>query len=213
MRLYDVTLPLSGQLPGWPGDPSFDLLPVASHAAGDEVQLSALHLGTHTGTHLDAPRHLFPTGDPVDCLPLDVLVGEAWVCQLPSHIPLVTAQLLEEAAIPDGTRRLLLGTGNALLLDHSPWTFSEQYVALSPDAADWVVGRGIALLGIDYLSVDPFNAPGLPAHRILLSHQVVVVESLDLRGVPEGPYHVYCLPLRLEGGDGAPARVLAAGGT
>ncbi len=209
MKLYDVTLPLSPRLPAWPEDPEFELTPLSGGAeGGDELSVSALRMGTHTGTHLDAPRHLFRDGATVDQLPLDSLVGEAWLCQLPPKLPLVTARALEAASIPGDVRRLLLKTGNGAIWDRSPSVFSPQYVALSPDAADWIVRRGLALVGIDYLSVDPFDSDTLPAHRTLLSHGVVVVEGLDLRGVSQGRYQLHCLPLRLMAADGAPARVL-----
>ncbi len=208
MKIYDVTLPLSRRLLPWPGDPSFELLPVASLEAGDEAAVSALRLGTHTGTHVDAPRHLFPQGITVDQLPLEALVGDAWLCRLPRELTMVTADALEKAAVPPGTRRLLLATANGALWDSSPWSFAAQFVALAPDAARWVVGRGIQLLGIDYLSVDPADAPGLPAHQILLSQGVILAEGLDLRQPPEGPYRLLCLPLKIEGADGSPARVL-----
>ncbi len=208
MRVYDVTLPLSARLPSWPDDPAFSRQVVSSHAAGDEVEVSAIGLGSHTGTHIDAPRHLFPNGRTIDQLPFDSLMGEAWVCRLNPGLTAVTAQALESAEIPKEVRRLLLATGNGLLWNGNDWSFSSQFVALSKDAAEWVVARGINLLGIDYLSVDTFDSPGLPAHRTLLSHDVVVVEGLDMRDVPAGPYRLCCLPLRLEGADGAPARVV-----
>ncbi|MHB0870738.1 MAG: cyclase family protein [Chloroflexota bacterium] len=208
MRIYDITLPISGALPVWPGDPVFEIVPVSSPAAGDEAAVSKLQMGSHSGTHLDAPSHLFPSAETVDRIPLESLVGDAWVSRLPMELSLVTGRSLEAAGIPEGTRRLLLSTANGGLWERSPWSFSEQYVALSPDAAEWVVARGIQMLGIDYLSVDPAGASGLPAHRTLLSRGVVVVEGLDLRRVPAGPYQLVCLPLRLEGADGAPVRVL-----
>ncbi len=207
MKIYDVTLPLSAALPVWPGDPAFQIESVTSIDDGDEFNVSALRLGSHTGTHVDAPRHLLAKGAAVDQLPLEILVGDAWVCRLPDSVQTITARDLEAAGIPEGTSRLLVATGNGALWDLSPWSFTEDYVALDGSAAMWAVDRGISLLGVDYLSVDP--ASGDPsAHRTLLSAGVVVVEGLDLRAVPEGAYRLLCLPLRLAGADGAPARVL-----
>jgi arylformamidase len=208
MRIYDVSLPLSARLPTWPGDPEFEFTPIVGPSAPEQAQVSSLRLGTHSGTHIDAPRHLFPDGASVAQIPLGSLVGDAWVCRLPSDLPLVTARALEGASIPGGTRRLLLGTGNGLIWDRPYHAFTQKYVALSPDGADWIVARGIVLVGIDYLSVDPFDAPGLPAHRTLLGNGVVVIEGLDLRRVAAGHYRLCCLPLRIEGADGAPARVV-----
>ncbi|MGI5837274.1 MAG: cyclase family protein [Chloroflexota bacterium] len=207
--IHDVTLPISTDLPVWPGDPKPRLDPVHSLAAGDSTQLSMLQLSTHTGTHLDAPRHLLAEGATVDQLAIDRLVGDAWLCRVPPALSLVDAGTLEEAGIPDGTRRLLLQTTNSGLWDRTPWTFFENYVALAPDGAQWIVDRGIELLGIDYLSIDPFDSEDLPAHRILLTNGVAVLEGLDLRDVePDRSYYLLCLPLKLLGVDGAPARVL-----
>ncbi len=208
MKIYDVTLPVSPHLPVWPGDPIPEVNPISSIPAGDEFNVSALRLGSHTGTHVDAPRHLFAGGATVDQLPLETLIGEAWVCRLATSVRTVTAADLDRAGVPEGTRRLLLATGNGVLWDRLPWSFSEEYVALSADAAEWIVARGIVLLGIDYLSVDPAGTQEPAAHRILLSAGVVVVEGLDLRRVPEGSHRLACLPLKLAGGDGAPARVV-----
>lgn len=207
-RIYDLTLPVSDRLPVWPGDPVPEVVPASSLSAGDGFNVSTLRLGSHTGTHVDAPRHLFPKGAPVDQLPLDVLIGEAWVCRLAPSVRGVTREVLEKAGIPEGTRRLLLATGNSALWDRSPWSFTPDFVALAGDGAEWVVTRGILLLGIDYLSVDPAQGGEPEAHRALLSQGIVVVEGLDLRRVPQGSYHLCCLPLRLVDGDGAPARVV-----
>lgn len=206
--IYDVTLSISAGLPVWPGDPLPQLTPRSSLSEGDAYNLSMLHISTHTGTHVDAPRHVFQAGATVDQLPLEVLVGDAWVCYLPDSLRTVTRAALEAAAIPPETRRLLLRTANSELWDRSTGEFTPDYVALSEDAAHWVVARGVRLLGIDYLSVDPATSVDLVAHRTLLSHGVVVVESIDLRLVPAGAYRMCCLPLKLEGADGAPARVV-----
>lgn len=208
MKIYDVTLPISPSLPVWPGDSGPELRQLATLAHGDECNLSALQLNVHTGTHLDAPWHFCEEGATLDQLPLDTLVGNAWVCQFPPEVRLVTASTLDSAGIPRGIRRLLIGTGNAGLWDQPSWRFSPDYVALSPDAAEWVVARGIVLLGVDYLSVDPFDAEDHPAHRILLCHGVAIVEGLDLRQIAAGSYRMYCLPLKLVGAEGAPARVV-----
>ena len=208
MKIFDITLPISKDLPVWPGDPLPELVPISSVAAGDGSNVSALRLGTHTGTHLDAPRHILPNGAPVDQLPLEQLVGDVWVCRVPASVRAVDAAALERARIPRETRRLLLRTANSEQWGLSPRRFTPDYVALRPDAARWVVDRRIALLGVDYLSVDLSDAPDLPAHRILLSEGVVVLEGIDLRRVSPGRYRLICLPLRLQDSDGAPARAI-----
>lgn len=218
MKFYDVTRPITPDLPVWPGDPSPEVLPVSSISAGDQFNVSALRLGTHTGTHVDAPRHLFPDGDGVDRLPLDVLVGDAWVCRLPPGLTMVAASDLEAAGMPEGTMRLLLASDG----ERAGGTWQRQAkrskrrsraalregIALAPDAARWIVEHGIRLVGTESLSIDPEGAADPATHRTLLSRSIVVIEGLDLHAVPAGAYHLVCLPLRLPDADGSPARVL-----
>jgi len=208
MTTYDVTLPISPCLPVWPGDVAPALEIAASISSGDPYNSTLIRMGSHTGTHVDAPSHFLAKGATVDQLPLEVLVGEAWVAELPVVAPLVTRGVLESAGIPRGTRRLLLKTANSDLWARSPCSFTPDYVALGPDAAEWIADRGIELLGIDYLSVDPPPSTDFTAHRILLNRGVVVVEGLDLRWIPQGRYKLCCLPLRIVGAEGAPARVV-----
>jgi len=211
VRVIDVSVPLSSRTPVWPGDPGLELIPDEAGGGQPYVRVSSLRMGTHTGTHLDAPSHLFPGGMSVDAIPLDLLVGDVWVSVIPEELPIVSANALESAGVPQGICRLLLRTSNSLLWDLPLHRFHEDYVAISPDAADWVVRRGIQLLGIDYLSIDPFRSTDLPAHRKLLGSGVVVVEGLDLRPVAEGRYLMHCLPIRLVGAEGAPVRVVLTG--
>lgn len=187
----------------YPGDPEVRMSPVS--AAGDGgAAVSALHLGTHTGTHVDPPAHLYHGAATVDALPLDVLVGPCVVVHLPGDGAITAAELA--AAVPAGTKRVLLRTHDGEL-----WAGREvrtDYRGLDAAAADWLVGHGVQLVGIDYLSIDPAEAADLPAHRALLEGGVVVVEGLDLRDAAAGEWGLLCLPLRLAGGDGAPARVV-----
>ncbi len=212
MRIYDVTLPISAGMPVWPGDPVPLVEPVSSIGAGDAASVSSLRLGSHTGTHVDAPSHVLSGAMPVDRLPLEVLIGDVWVCHVPSAIRRIGATTLSAAGIPSGTRRLLLRTANSELWDRAPIGFVTDFVALEPDGAQWIADRGIELAGIDYLSIDPLEAEDLPVHHLLLARGIVVVEGLDLRAVPEGPYWLACLPLRVAGADGAPARVVLVEG-
>jgi arylformamidase len=165
-------------------------------------------MSAHAGTHVDAPFHFIQDAIKVDKIPVDTLVGPAWVCVVSDSVRAVTADVLEAAGIPSDTRRLLLATSNSALWAGPGGHMSEAYVYLSEDAAGWLVRREVSLVGIDYLSVDPFTSPDHPAHSLLLSAGIVIVEVLDLRGVPSGPCGLWCLPLRIAGGDGAPARVI-----
>jgi arylformamidase len=181
--------------------------PVARVERGDVAAVSRLTLSTHAGTHVDPPAHFLPGGATVDILPLDVLVGPAVVVDLSGGGPIDAARLA--AAVPGddsgdgGGRRLLLRTGAA---DEVPTADG----ALTEDAARWLVERGVRLVGADTLSIEPATDT-YPVHRILLDAGVVIVEGLDLFGVTPGRYQLACLPLRIAGGDGAPARAVLIG--
>ena len=198
--LIDVTLPISDKLPVWPGDPPVHITRVTD----DLPMLSGLSMSCHAGTHVDAPAHFLPGGAGVDGLPLDVLVGPAWVVRLVGQAPL-TASMLAGAAIPTGTVRLLIRSDNS---DRVVEAFDPDFVALAPDAAAWLLDHGIRLVGIDGPSIEAYDAPGDPVHRALLAAGVIIVENLALAGVAPGAYELTCLPLRIAGCDGAPARVV-----
>ncbi len=202
----DITLPLSGDLPVWPGSTGFDLQQTQSMAAGDRVNETRLETNIHFGTHIDAPLHYIEDGCPVDRLALDVMIGPAVVAYLPS-CPAVTASELETLGLPNETKRLLLHTDNSRLWANGEKSFQEDFVALTEDGAQWVVDHGIDLIGIDYLSVQPFSdGPGV--HKILLENDTIVLEGLNLNAVEAGCYELVCLPLRLVGAEGAPARAV-----
>jgi arylformamidase len=161
-------------------------------------------LGSHTGTHIDAPRHFFAAGAPVDALDLHVLVGPAHVFALPCDAQ-ITVDDLHHLDLA-GVQRVLFKTRNSALWD-SPG-FCADYVALTAPAARLLTEHGVRLVGIDYLSVDAYAQQDFPVHRTLLGAGVVILEGLDLRGVPPGAYELCALPLLLQDGDGAPARVI-----
>ncbi len=208
--IYDVTFTLSPTFPIWPGDPPLRLEQIASMDEGAEANVSALAMSVHVGTHVDAPHHFLNDGRTVENLPLDVLVGPCRVVSLPETVDQIGAAALEAAGLDPVPQRLLLRTRNARLWRESPRAFRQDFVALTPDGAEWLVAHGVQLIGVDYLSVAPFSAP-VPTHRILLAAGVVVLEGLNLAAVPDGDYRLYCLPLKLQGSDGAPARVILEG--
>jgi len=155
---------------------------------------------------VDAPAHLFEDGATVDQLPLEILVGPAVVAYLPREL-FIDASHLSRLALLPGTQRLLLRTQNSELWARGETKFQEDYVALTPDAAHWVVDQGIRLIGVDYLSVERYGDKPL-VHRILLGSGVVVLEGLNLHNVSSGLYELICLPVRLGGADGAPTRAI-----
>jgi len=209
MPIYDLSLPISPSMVVWPGDPPVRVEPRLRIAKGDVVNVSGLCLGSHTGTHVDPPYHFDDTGPSMDELSLDILVGKAWVCNLGSRHEIDVTDLQE--CVPDGTRRLLLKTTNSDLWRRGVEEVVSDFVVITPDAARWIVKRDIRLLGVDYLSVERPGAPGHPVHHALLGAGVIVVEGLDLSLLEAGWYNLYCLPLRVAGGDGAPARAVAVG--
>ena len=211
MKIYDITVPISPGMPVWPGDPSVILEQVSSMDAGAHDNVSRLACGVHTGTHIDAPHHFLNDHRTVESLSLEVLTGPAQVIQIPDEVNLVTADVLEKAAIPSGTWRLLLKTRNSRLWERRQAAFATDFVGVAPDGAEWLVQAGVKLIGIDYLSIAPYKQ-GTPTHQVLLGPGIIILEGVDLSLVLPGSYDLYCLPLKLVGSDGAPARVILISG-
>ena len=205
--IIDITVEINPDFPVWPGDPSVELDPYLSRDNGDPSNASRLTCSVHSGTHVDAPKHFFADQVGVDMLPLDVLIGEVFVADL-TGIDRITTSDLEGLSMPDGLERLLLQTDNSRLWQEQRRSFDENFVALVPEAADWVVERGIKLVGIDYHSIQRFSDTTPYTHERLLSAGVVILETLNLDGVAAGSYTLICMPLKLTGADGAPARAV-----
>jgi arylformamidase len=209
MRIFDVTVPISELTPIQPGESRIQIDKLSRISLGDQENTSRIHVGTHTGTHVDAPFHADERGLTVDKLPLELLMGPAFVAEVEQvQGNAVDAFDLARLHFPKDTTRLLVKTRNSRLWENGFTEFERDYVYLAPQTAHWLVRRGIQLLGWDYLSIDPSGAKDLRAHQTLLGAGVVVVEGLDLSRVQPGPCHLVCLPLKLKDGDGAPARVL-----
>lgn len=209
MRTYDITLTITPEMIVWPGDPSVNMQRLSSIDAGDNANVTQVSMSCHTGTHVDAPDHFMNNGKTVESLSLDLLMGRAYVLNLPD-VNLITASILMDADIPPRTRRLLFKTRNSAYWANGNKEFQTDFVGLSVDAAEWLVDRNVKLVGIDYLSIAPYKQ-GKPVHTILLDAGVVVVEGLDLSKVSQGRYTLTCLPLKLGGSDGAPTRVILVG--
>ena len=204
MRLIDVTVPLDAQLPTYPHNTPFTLEPIKRIARGDSSNVSTLHMSAHAGTHVDAPRHFFDEGAGTEALPLELLVGRTRVIEVSSRTG-ITAEDLDGIDFSDDIR-VLIKTHNSHLWG-SP-EFETGYVGVTESGAKRLVERGLKVVGVDYLSVEQFRKPGAPAHHILLGAGTIVIEGLDLRDVDPGIYEMFCLPLRIVGSDGAPARVV-----
>lgn len=204
--MIDISVPLRSPMPVWPGSEGFRLSRTARLDGGDSANVSLLRSDVHVGTHVDAPWHFVEGGPTAEQLPLEALVGPATVAHLPG-LDRVTAQDLMGLGLPPGVERLLLRTRNSELWREGVTEFRQDYVALTGDAAQWVVESGIRLIGVDYLSVQRYG-DGPQTHLALLSAGVVVLKGLDLSEAAPGEYELLCLPLRLVGADGAPARAV-----
>lgn len=203
-KLLDVSVSLAAGIPAYPGNPEFELQPVKRISAGGSSNVSKLVMGTHTGTHVDAPKHFFDDGAGVDALSLDLLLGRARVVEITKRGGIGRDELAAAGLRED--IRVLLKTPNSALWNGEG--FHQDYTYLAEDGARYLVDQGVKVVGIDYLSVEQFKKAGAPAHRALLSHAVVIIEGLNLSEADAGMYEMYCLPLKIVGGDGAPARVI-----
>jgi len=207
MKFYDITLTIRPSMPVWPGDPQVTLERVSKIEEGANANVSKMSLSVHTGTHMDAPYHFLPEGKSIDTLPLEILIGPAQVIQLPDNVATITAAVLEQAGIGEGVERLLIKSRNSAYWINPDDVFKTGFVALEVDGAAYLVKRGIKLVGIDYLSIAPYKR-SRPTHEALLKASMVILEGADLSAVPAGYYQLICLPLKLGGSDGSPARAV-----
>lgn len=205
-RIIDITVPLRPGIPIWPGSSGIQLRRIKRLEKGDSSNVSQLSCDVHTGTHVDAPKHFIENGLTVEQLPLDVMIGPCFVAYLP-RVAEITAGRLANLDIPFGTKRLLLRTCNSKLWTAEKRGFKKDYVALTDGAARWVVKRGISLIGVDYLSVQRYGDSPL-THQVLLEAGIIILEGLNLVDVEPGSYELICLPLKLVGAEGSPARVV-----
>ncbi|MHC4213528.1 MAG: cyclase family protein [Planctomycetota bacterium] len=204
--IYDITVAMESDVPVWPGSERMGLISISNLDEGDQFGVSKLTCDVHTGTHVDAPSHVLKFGSNVEELSLDTMLGTCFVAHLPELIHISTSELVN-LEMPSDTIRLLFHTDNSRLWSLGETEFNKNYCALTEDAARWIVDHGIRLVGIDYLSVQPYSGNDL-VHQILLEAGVVVLEGLNLTGISSGNYELICLPIKLRGAEGAPARVV-----
>jgi arylformamidase len=207
MTIFDISLIISPNLPVWPGDPGIELEQTESMDKGGQVNVTRMNMGVHTGTHVDAPHHFLNDGRTVEGLSLEVLTGPCYVVQLPAGIETITSDVLARTEITSDMKRVLFGTSNSNLWSQGETKFQTDFVAITEDGAEWLVEHGVRLVGVDYLSVAPYDDAS-PTHEVLLKAGVVVIEGLNLSKVMRGFYELYCLPLKIAGSDGAPARAI-----
>jgi arylformamidase len=201
----DVTVPLRSGMVHWPGDPPVSIERIMKVAQGDEANLSLISMGNHTGTHMDPPLHYFDGSPGLDQMPLEIGIGAARVIDIDDPRVIDVPELARHAIAPG--ERVLFKTVNSACC----WTtdeFVENYVAISPAAARYLVDRGVQLVGVDYLSVGSPDEQGAEVHRILLAGGIWILEGLNLAEVTPGAYELICLPLKIADADGAPTRVI-----
>jgi arylformamidase len=207
-KVHDVSLVLSSDMVTWPGEPGPRIEPLRRIANGDSANVSLVTFGDHTGTHVDPPIHFIEGGNTVDKLPIDALVGPCRVLEFQGHGH-VSGDWLEQARVPRGTERLLFKTRNSARWADPTAPFTRDFSSINASAAAWCIARGVRLVGVDYLSIEPQGPEkeGYPVHHALLEANVVIIEGLDLRGISAGEYELVCASIKLKDGDGAPARV------
>jgi arylformamidase len=200
-EVHDISVPIHPGMHVYDGNPGVQLELVTSIASGGQANVSRLDLGVHTGTHVDAPSHFIDGAAATESLDLEDLIGPASIVDATSVTGDLDADALRSVTLPPAATRILFKTSNSQLWDRS--SFSRDFVRLTGSGARLLVEQGIRLVGIDYLSIGDGEA-----HRELLGAGVVALEGLDLREVEAGEYELICLPLPLEGSDGAPARAI-----
>ena len=202
MAIHDISVPIREGMPIYHDNPGFSRMLASALAKGAGANVSRLEMGAHTGTHVDGPSHFYDGAGGTEVLDLAAMIGPCEVVEVADRgLRPIDAEALQAAAIPEGAERVLLKTTNSRLWERDE--FTHDFIRLDGSGAEFVLDRGIRLIGIDYLSIGDADA-----HHALLGRPIVALEGLDLRAIAPGPYELLCLPLRLQGSDGAPARVV-----
>jgi len=210
MQVFDISLPIHNNMMPFFHDPVANVYRVRDLDKGEDANVSEIKMGCHCGTHLDAPIHFVPGAPAVDDLSLDDLIGPVLVVEFLDSLQQIHAADLEKAGLPAGIKRVLFKTRNSRLWERKETQFSPDYCGVEADAAQWLIDRGVKVVGVDHLSVCPFHDL-LTTHRLFFQARVVVIEGLNLTGIKPGLYQLMCLPLNIQGSDGAPCRAALIG--
>ncbi|KPJ69715.1 hypothetical protein AMJ44_02505 [candidate division WOR-1 bacterium DG_54_3] len=203
-RYHDITVPISSRMHIWPSHKSIQIKAIKSIDAGASSNVTAIKINTHTGTHIDAPYHMLSGEKTIDQIPLEILIGPVQVIEILDRKEITAAEL--KSKLKNGTERVLFKTRNS-----ERWSeekFFRNYVYLSLKAAEFLAEMHVKLVGIDYLSIDKYGDKRHLPHKALLSRDIVIIEGINLSKIHPGFYELICLPLKIEGADGAPARVI-----
>ena len=204
-KIWDISVPLSTNTLVWEGDPSLQIEQVSE--LPEKFNVSRLAMSVHVGTHIDAPLHMITKGKSVDQFPLEILIGPVHVVQLADDVQQINEKDLISAGVKGKEDRLLIKTKNSHYWQNSEKHFKHDFAGLNRQGADYLVNCGVRLVGIDYLSISPLSDLAEP-HLILMRHDVIILETLNLSEVEPGWYDLYCLPLKLIDTEAAPARVI-----
>jgi arylformamidase len=207
MKIHDISLTISPSTPVWPGDTNVWLERVKKIENGDSDNLSQLKMGVHTGTHIDAPYHFVQDGIKVDELSLDTLIGPCQVIEVGDEVDLITADVIFKAKISSNIPRIIFKTRNSKHWLGENYEFDRNFVGISEEGATSLVKLGMKLVGLDYLSVAPFNL-SKPVHDIFLQAGLILLEGADLSKILAGIFTLVCLPVKLGATEGAPARAV-----
>ena len=207
MKIYDITVPISENVPVYEGDPNVKIEVAHSIKRGDAANVTQLCCGAHTATHVDAPNHFIEGTRRVHELDLHRFIGRCRVVELDESVISVEP---EHVADLGNVERVLFKTRNSGFWSDASAGFRKDFTYISPAAARALVEKNILLVGIDYLSVEKFGSTDFATHITLLENEIAIIEGLDLRAVAAGEYELICLPLKIisETGDGAPARTI-----
>ncbi len=207
MKIYDVSVPISSKTPVYEGDPSVEIDLKLSIENGDNANVSQICMGVHTGTHVDAPNHFIEGTKKIIDLDLNVLIGKCRVVELGEDVMSIEPEHIENL---ENVERLLFKTRNSEFWSNFDQNFRKDFTYISHEAAKTIVKKGIKLVGIDYLSVEAFDAESPETHITLLKNGVIILEGLDLREVSDGEYELISLPLKIAdgAGDGSPSRTI-----
>ena len=210
MKIFDISVPITPSMPVWPGDPPVKITLDTSIEKGGDANVTHLSMSVHTGTHLDAPKHFINSGKNIGQISLENLTGEVLVVVIDEAVDVITDQVLEnhfQLGLLKQAKKVLFKTRNSKLWETHHKEFQQNFVGIDASGAQFLSQLNLELIGIDYLSIAPFNDTKQP-HEILLSNDIILLEGIDLSLVPYGIYDLVCLPLKIPDCEGAPARVI-----
>ena len=205
-RLYDISVSLGDESIDFPGDTPYQRKMVQALEDGGECNLSEITMSAHAGTHMDAPSHFFSDGKTIDRFPVEKFILSALVVHVQNRVSIEPGELENMNVLPG--EAILFKTSNSTEGRIENGVFEENFVYLSEKGADWCLQKGVGLVGIDYITIEKYGSKGVPVHRKILGRGIPILEGVNLKSVPAGNYTLYCFPLKIGGGEGAPVRAV-----